>query len=305
MQSAGNTRPVPPPAKTETSIPGLARSNRSRAWVRFRRHKLALAATAMLSFLVVVTALAPWTSPMNPIKTDILHATEAPSTTHWLGTDTVGRDVLSRLIYAGRVSLSVGVLAALVATTIGVILGAISGFYRGVVDNLIMRITEAVMSYPSLVLIITAVALLGPSIYNVVIVLGLLGWPGTCRLVRGQFFSLREQDFVLAARTIGSGSSRIIFKHMLPNAISPVIVAATFQVAGAILTETSLSFLGMGVQAPTPSWGNMLNAAQGLAYLEHMGWLWLPPGLMISVSVLCINFMGDALRDALDPRATR
>jgi peptide/nickel transport system permease protein len=192
-------------------------------------------------------------------------------------------------------------VAVAIYTLIGVILGAFSGFYGGWLDSFVMRLADIVLSFPALILIITVVSVLGPSIYNIMIVIGLLGWPPIARIVRGLFLSLREHEFVLASRTVGASNGRIIFRHMLPNALAPVIVAATFGIANAILLEAGLSFLGLGVQPPTPSWGNMLKDAQSLTVLESMPWLWIPPGTMIALAVLSINFIGDGLRDALDP----
>lgn len=250
----------------------------------------------------MVALLADVAAPYNPNAIDLDLARGGPSSAHLLGGDKFGRDVLSRLIHASRVSLSIGLVVVSIYVTIGTLLGSLSGYYRGALDNVIMRITDMVMSFPSLMLILVIVGLVGPSIYNVMVVLGLLGWPSICRLVRAEFLSLRERDFVTAAQALGATSTRIIFRHMLPNTVSVITVGATFGVARAILTEAGLSFLGMGVQPPTASWGNMLMDAQSLTILESMPWLWIPPGLMILVSVLAINFMGDGLRDALDPR---
>jgi peptide/nickel transport system permease protein len=222
-----------------------------------------------------------------------------------LGTDTAGRDVYTRLLYAGRVSLTVGLVAVAIYTGIGVVLGVLAGYYGGWVDSVIMRVADMVLSFPSLIIIIVMVSLLGPSIYNVMLVIGALGWPPIARLVRGNFLSLRQQEFVVAAQAGGAKHRRIIFRHVLPNALAPVIVAASFGMAQAILLEAGLSFLGLGVQPPTPSWGNMLSDAQSVLVLRNMPWLWLPPGIMIAITVLSVNFIGDGLRDALDPRATR
>jgi peptide/nickel transport system permease protein len=222
-----------------------------------------------------------------------------------LGTDSAGRDVLSRLLYAGRVSLSVGLVAVSIYVSIGIVLGGLAGYYGGWVDSVIMRVADMVLSFPSLIIIIVMVSLLGPSIYNVMLVIGGLGWPPIARLVRGNFLSLRQQEFVVAAQAGGAKHRRIIFRHVLPNALAPVIVAASFGMAQAILLEAGLSFLGLGVQPPTPSWGNMLSDAQSVLVLRNMPWLWLPPGIMIAITVLSVNFIGDGLRDALDPRATR
>jgi peptide/nickel transport system permease protein len=276
-----------------------------RRWLRFKRHKLALIGTTILAVIVVLALLAPLVSGLDPNRIDLGSAYAAPSARHLLGTDKQGRDVWTRLVYAARVSVSVGIVSVAIFITIGTLLGALSGYAGGIVDMVIQRVTEIVMTFPSLILIITVVSLVGPSIYNVFLVIGLLGWPATCRLVRAEVLTLREREFTVAARCIGVPAARIIVRHMLPNVVAPVTVAATLGVAGAILTETSLSFLGLGVQPPTPSWGNLLTAAASPNVLERMPWLWLPPGLAIALSVLAINFIGDGLRDALDPRASK
>jgi len=219
-----------------------------------------------------------------------------------LGTDSSGRDVFSRRRPAGRGSLAVGLVAVTIYTAFGVVLGALAGFYGGWVDSVIMRLADVVLSFPTLILIITIVSLLGPSIYNIMLVIGLLGWPPIARIVRGLFLTLREREFILAARTIGASNRRLIFRHILPNAVAPVIVAATIGMASAILLEAGLSFLGLGVQPPTPSWGDMLTDAQSLTVLESMPWLWIPPGVMIALAVLSINFIGDGLCDARETR---
>jgi peptide/nickel transport system permease protein len=225
----------------------------------------------------------------------------APNDDHILGTDKAGRDVFTRLIYAGRVSLSVGIVAVSIYLVIGILLGSLAGFYGGWVDSVVMRLADVFLSFPTLIIIITLASVLGPSIYNVMLAIGVLGWPPIARLLRGELLSLRERDYVLGARSIGCDGKRLILKHLLPNAMAPVIVAATFGIAYAILIEAGLSFLGLGVRPPTASWGNMLTDAQSLTILEDMPWLWLPPGIMIAMAVLSINFIGDGLRDALDP----
>ena len=270
-------------------------------WQRFRRHRVALAGALILLVLTAGAVAAPLVAANDPYRVDISAYRTGPAANHPLGTDSSGRDVFSRLLYAGRVSLSVGLVAVAIYTLIGVILGAFSGFYGGWLDACIMRLADIVLSFPALILIITVVSVLGPSIYNIMIVIGLLGWPPIARIVRALFLSLREREFVLASRTVGASNGRIIFRHILPNALAPVIVAATFGMANAILLEAGLSFLGLGVQPPTPSWGNMLRDAQSLTVLESMPWLWIPPGTMIGLAVLSINFIGDGLRDALDP----
>jgi peptide/nickel transport system permease protein len=270
---------------------------------RFFRHRLAVAALIALSLMVALSALAPWIGRYSPIALDLDAMSQPPSAAHWLGTDTTGRDVWSRLLHAGRVSLSVGLVAVSISVAIGVIIGSIAGYASGKVDSVLMRLTDMFMAFPSLVMIITVASVLGPSVYNTMLVIGILSWPGVARLVRGQFLSFREQQFVLAARSVGATPLQIMLRHLFPNVIGTVAVAATFGVANAILQEAALSFLGLGVQAPTPSWGNMLRDAQSLTILERMPWLWLAPGLMIALAVISINFIGDGLRDALDPRS--
>ena len=282
----------------------LAR-RRPGVWQRFRRHRVALVGALILLVLTAGAVAAPVVAANDPDKVDISAYRKGPAANHLLGTDSSGRDVFSRLLYAGRVSLSVGLVAVAIYTVIGVILGAFAGFYAGWADGFIMRLADIVLSFPSLILIITVVSVLGPSIYNIMLVIGLLGWPPIARIVRGLFLSLREREFVMASRTVGVSNAGIIFRHMLPNALAPVIVAATFGMANAILLEAGLSFLGLGVQPPTPSWGNMLKDAQSLTVLESMPWLWIPPGTMIALAVLSINFIGDGLRDALDPYLVR
>ena len=260
---------------------------------------------AILIVLAICAIFAPIIAHNDPYHTTLSLIRKPPSSAHWLGGDSSGRDVFARLIYAGRVSLSVGLVAVGIYTIIGLLLGALAGYYGGWVDSVIMRFADIVLSFPSLIIIITVVSVLGPSIYNIMLVIGLLGWPPMARILRGLFLSLRERDFVVASRTVGASNSRIIFKHLLPNALAPVIVAATFGIAQAILLEAGLSFLGLGVQPPTASWGNMLTDAQSLTVLSSQPWLWIPPGVMIALAVLSINFIGDGLRDALDPYLMR
>lgn len=275
----------------------------SKARRRFLRHRLALAGLVILGVMVILAAFAPLFTRYSPIELNLAAMSQPPSTEHWLGTDTLGRDVWSRILYGGRVSLSVGLVAVTISTVLGILIGGLAGYAGGWVDMLLMRFTDMVMTFPSLVIIITVAAMLGPSIYNTMIVIGALTWTGTARLVRGQFLSLREQQFVLAARSIGVEPHAIMLRHLMPNVLSSITVAATFGMANAILQEASLSFLGLGVQTPTPSWGNMLRDAQTLSILEGMPWLWLAPGIMIALAVLSINFIGDGLRDAIDPRS--
>ena len=291
--------------------PGLAqlaeRQQRSSTgiWQRFRRHRMAMLGLVVMVLLTIGAVGAPVIARKNPYKVDLSSYRKPPSTAHVLGTDAAGRDVFSRLLYAGRVSLSVGLVAVSIYTAIGMTLGALAGYGGGWIDGLAMRLADVFLSFPSLIIIITMVAVLGPSIYNVMLAIGLLGWPPIARLLRGDLLSLREREFVTAARSIGAPGWRIVIRHLLPNALAPIIVAATFGIANAILLEAGLSFLGLGVPLPTASWGNMLTDAQSLTVLSTMPWLWIPPGVMIALAVLSINFIGDGLRDALDPHLQR
>ncbi|MGD9711943.1 MAG: oligopeptide ABC transporter permease [Thermomicrobiales bacterium] len=287
-------------AQAATVIEAKQRHSPS-TWSRFRRHRMAVIGTMILATLTFLAIAAPIIAPHDPNRTEISQYRKGPSADHVLGSDASGRDVLSRLLYAGRVSLSVGLVAVSIYTFIGVVLGSFAGFYGGRIDAIVMRAADVVLAFPSLIIIITIVSVLGPSIWNIMWVIGLLGWPPIARIVRAQFLSLREQEFVVASRSSGASSTRMIFRHMLPNALAPVIVAATFGMANVILLEAGLSFLGLGVQPPTATWGNMLTDAQSLPVLQSMPWLWLPPGLMIALAVLSINFIGDGLRDAFDP----
>ena len=253
--------------------------------------------------LALVAIFAKELSPYDPQAIDTYHILEAPSQSHLLGTDALGRDVLSRLIYGARISLLVGIVAVGIATAIGTVLGAIAGFYGGVVDMVIMRLVDVMLCFPTIFLIMAVIAFLEPSIWNIMAVIGLTSWMGVARLVRAEFLSLRSRDFVLAAKVIGASDWRILFGHILPNAIAPVIVAATLGVGSAILTESALSFLGIGVQPPTPSWGNMLTA--GKDNIEIAWWLSVFPGLAILITVLAYNLLGEGLREVLDPRTKR
>jgi len=288
-----------PPAAALAAAQVVRRS--PSVWRRFRRHRLAMIGLAVLVMLVFLAVFAPLISEHKPEAIDLSAYRLGPSADHPLGTDIAGRDIFSRLLYAGRVSLSVGLVAVSIYTAIGVVLGALAGYFGGWVDATIMRLADVVLSFPTLIIIITLASVLGPSIYNVMLAIGLLGWPPIARLLRGELLSLREREFVIGARAVGCSDLRLIFRYLLPNAMAPVLVAATFGIAYAILIEAGLSFLGLGVQPPTSSWGNMLTDAQSLTVLESMPWLWLPPGLMIALAVLSINFIGDGLRDALDP----
>ncbi len=261
---------------------------------------LALSGSFIVLLLFAVALLAPVIAPYDPQAIDTFHIMEAPSPQHWLGTDSLGRDCLSRLIYGSRISLLVGFVAVGIATAVGTVLGALAGFYGRWVDTVVMRFVDIMLCFPSIFLIMAVIAFLEPSIWNIMAVIGLTGWMGVARLVRAEFLSLRKRDFVLAARISGASNIQIVFSEILPNAVAPIIVSATLGVGGAILTESALSFLGIGVQPPTPSWGNMLT--EGKDNLEIAWWLSLYPGLAILITVLGYNLLGEGLRDALDPR---
>ena len=276
----------------------------ARAWRRFRRHKMAMAGVIFLALLILVAIAAPIVAGQDPLEMDPRQSMKPPTAEHILGTDVAGRDIWARLVFGARVSLAVGLVAVSISMAISLVLGTLSGYYGGGVDMVIMRVTDVMMVFPGLILIIAVVSVLGPSIFNVMIVLGILGWTGTTRLLRGQILSVRELDYVLAARAVGVSNTRIMMAHVLPNAIAPLLVAATFGIAGAILTEAGLSYLGLGVLPPAASWGSMLNAANSITVLERNWWVWIPPGVAVLLTVMAINFIGDGLRDALDPRTT-
>ena len=295
---------VAPAARTFGAAPEtLVRSNAQRAFTRFSHNRLAVLGAVIILILIVVAFVAPLLAPQSPTQPDMTTVRTAPSAKHWLGTDEVGRDVWSRLIYGTRTSLSVGFGAVAIAVAIGTLLGGLAGFYGGWVDQLTMRVTDTVMSVPPLLMIIVFVSLVGPSLQTVIVVIALMTWPGAARLVRGQFLTLRERDYVLAARVLGAVDRRIIARHLLPNLLGPLSVVATFGVASAILVEAGLSFLGLGIKPPLSSWGVMINSAQSSNVLINLPWLWIPPAIAISFTVLAVNFVGDGLRDALDPRA--
>lgn len=289
--------------KMQTSSLARAETPWRRTWRLFRRHELGVVGAAVLAIILLAAVLAPLIEAYPPDAVDLDNLAAPPNPVHWLGTDRTGRDNWSRLVHGGRASLAVGFVAVSIASGIGLVLGIVSGFFGGWADLAIQRVTDLVMTFPSLVIILTLVALLGPSLGNIMLVLGLLGWPVPCRIVRAQVLSLRAQEYVVAARAAGATNARLMRSHILPGTLAPLLVYTSFGVANAMLTEAGLSFLGLGVQPPMASWGNMLNAARSLSILEGAPWVWLPPGLLIGISVLAINSVGDALRDVLDPRS--
>ncbi len=269
-------------------------------WRRFKRNRLAQAGAVIMILLYVAAIGAPWLQTHDPTNTNIRDRLEPPSGEHIFGTDRYGRDVYSRMLHGARISLSVGFVAVGISLTIGTIIGAVAGYFGGMVDNILMRLVDMVISLPGLMFLILIIALFGRSIMHIMVVIGLLSWPGVARLVRGEFLSLRERDFVEAARAVGGGDLRLMFRHLLPNAIAPIVVAGTLGVASAIITEAGLSYLGLGVPPPAPSWGNMVQ--EGQQYMTTAWWLVAFPGSAILIAVLSFNLIGDALRDALDPR---
>jgi len=274
---------------------------RRRALRRFVHHKAALAGVGVLVLTATLAIAAPIIAPHDPNLTRVDLRNMPPGNSYLLGTDGIGRDVLSRLLFAGQVSLAVGISAAFVATAIGLVVGLIAGTIGGLVDMLAMRLTDIVLSVPSLIAIAIVTGLMGGGFWVVVLVLGLFGWTEAARVVRAELLSLREQEFMIAARGLGANHLWVIRKHLLFYALPPLTVTGTFTVARALLTEAGLSFLGIGVQPPQATWGNMLTDAQSLNVLTSLPWLWIPPGMAIFITVVAVNLVGDGLRDALDP----
>ena len=294
-----------------TGQPYKERSMRSMIWRHFRRHHMAMAGVMVLAIMIFGVITVSWLSPYDPEKSSMRERRQPPSIEHPMGTDTLGRDMLTRILYGGRISLSIGLMATVVGVAIGTLIGSMSGYYGGATDNVLMRITDLFISLPRIFMLIIMALLMRSlevpiftaygGVGGIVLILGILSWTAVARLVRGQFLGLKEKEFVEAARTVGIGNMRIVFRHVLPNASTPIIVAATLLVAGSIIAESGLSFLGFGVQPPTPTWGNMLNAAQD-EMRKGNWWMAFFPGMMIFLTVISINYIGDGLRDALDPR---
>ncbi|MFH0924386.1 MAG: oligopeptide ABC transporter permease [bacterium] len=276
-------------------------------WIKIKqrliRNKLALVGGIIVTLLFIVALLAPLISPYNHTKINVTKILLPPGSNHWFGTDELGRDVLSRMIWGARISLLVGFVSVGISTFIGVILGSIAGYYAGIIDNVIMRLVDIMLCFPTFFLILAVISIVEPSIWNIMIVIGLTSWPGVSRLIRAEILSLKEREFILAAKSQGLSDKRIILRHIIPNALAPVLVAATLGIAGAILTESALSFLGLGVQPPTPSWGNILTA--GKDNIEIAWWLSIFPGLAILITVLGYNLLGEGVQDAIDPRLNR
>lgn len=272
---------------------------------KFFNNKLAVVGGVILSVIILAALFAPVIAPYAPEEQNLLNKLKPPSSEHLLGTDKFGRDIFSRLLYGGQISLLVGFAAVGGSILIGTIVGAVSGYFGGLIDAFFMRLVDVLISIPGIFLLITVVTIFQPGVDKLIMIFAILGWMGTARLVRGEFLSLRSREFVLASKTIGTRSSTIIFSHILPNAMGPIIVSATLGVGGVILAESALSYLGLGIQPPTPSWGNMLQDAQNFTIMIKAWWYPTFPGLMILITVLCFNFVGDGLRDALDPKARK
>jgi len=269
-------------------------------WRALKRNRLALVGGTIVLCLFVLAVAAPLLAPWDPHRPDIRKILDAPSRSHWLGTDQLGRDVLSRMLYGARVSLAVGFVSVGIATALGIILGATAGYNGGVVDGMVMRLVDLMLVFPRFFLLLAVLAFLKPSIWTIMAVIGLTGWMGVARLVRAEFLALKEREFVVWSQSVGASAFRIIWRHILPNAMAPVLVAMTLGIPAAILTESGLSFLGLGVQPPYATWGNILT--DGKDALEIAWWMTLYPGLAILITVLSYNLLGEGIRDALDPR---
>ncbi|WP_127585423.1 oligopeptide ABC transporter permease [Paenibacillus koleovorans] len=282
--------------------PAAAPVVRHRAWGRFKRNRMAVVGLALMIVLILLALFAPMIATHDPAEQDLMQRLKPPSAEHWLGTDDLGRDLFSRILYGSRVSLSVGIFSVLFNVVIGVVVGSIAGYYGGRTDSILMRFVDMMLAFPTFFLLIAVVTLFKPSLTNIIIVLVVFGWMGKSRLLRGQILSIKNREYIDAARTIGMSDLRIIFVHILPNALAPVIVSATLQMGTMILTESSLSFLGLGIQPPHASWGNILQSAQNLTIMMKAPWVPILPGFMIFLTIMCFNFIGDGLRNAFDSR---
>ena len=289
---------------TSIDAPPQTFAERYPALRRFLRHRVALLGLAVVLFMTIFSFVGPWLIPFNETDTDIRARLMGPFVgPHIFGTDPLGRDILARLMFAGRISLSIGFAATALSVVVGVLVGLVAGFYRGAIGAALMRFVDAMLCFPTIFLLLAVAALIEPSVTSIVVLIALASWMEVARVVEGQIRSLRERDFTLAAESLGASDSRIMFRELLPNAVAPIVVAATLNIAHAILAEAYISFLGFGIQPPTPSWGNMLENAQ--SYLTNAPWLAIVPGLAITLTVTSFNFIGDGLRDALDAKLDR
>lgn len=270
---------------------------------RFMSHKLAVIGLIVLLLMIIAVIFLPSILDLDPYTSYMIGGfNQKPSAEHWLGTDRTGRDIFARLVYGGRISLTVGILSTLISMLIGIPLGLLAGYFRGWVEIIIMRIADIFMSFPSMMLILVLVSVIGPSVVSITVVLGILGWTQFARLIHSRVLSIREKEYVESAKAIGTKNGKIMSKYILPNAFAPCLITMTFRTASSILMEASLSFLGMGVQPPTASWGNLMYEAKSIVVLSTQPWTWVPPGICLVITVLSINFFGDGLRDALDPK---
>lgn len=270
---------------------------------RFMSHKLAVIGLIVLLLMIIAVIFLPSILDLDPYTSYMIGGfNQKPSAEHWLGTDRTGRDIFARLVYGGRISLTVGILSTLISMLIGIPLGLLAGYFRGWVEIIIMRIADIFMSFPSMMLILVLVSVIGPSVVSITVVLGILGWTQFARLIHSRVLSIREKEYVESAKAIGTKNGKIMSKYILPNAFAPCLITMTFRTASSILMEASLSFLGMGVQPPTASWGNLMYEAKSIVVLSTQPWTWIPPGICLVITVLSINFFGDGLRDALDPK---
>lgn len=272
-----------------------------RQWKKFKRNKMAVIALILLGILIFASAFAPLLTSYDPEAISLTERTLAPSKTHLLGTDKVGRDVFTRLLYGGRISILIGLTGALGGAIIGAALGCLGGYFGGLLDRFLLRLSELFTTFPQTILVLILVAFMGQGVWNLFIVFWCTGWMGTYHMTRAKILSLREETYVLACQAFGISNRSIMFRHILPNAAGPVIVNITLSTAGYVLQESALSFLGLGVPSSTPTWGNIFNAAKALDVVQAYPWLWLAPGIAISLFVLSVNIIGDGLRDALDP----
>lgn len=265
---------------------------------------MAVAGAVALLIIALLVIFAPFVARVGPNEVNLLIENQAPTGQHWFGTDAEGRDVLARTLYGGRLSLEVGVVSMLILMTVGTFLGGASGYFRGWLDWIVMRVTDVAMAFPAIVIMLTVAAIAGPGVWNTILIIGLLSWPVPARLVRSRILAVRETQFVEASRALGASPWRTLLRHALPNAVDVVVVAATLAVASSILVEAGMSFLGLGIQPPTATWGNLLNSANDLSVLLEYPWQWIPAAIALIITVLAINLMGDGLRDALDPRGS-
>lgn len=272
---------------------------------RFFRHKAATVALVLLALELLAVIFLPVLLDLDPYTSDVLHMNKAPGDGHLLGTDDVGRDVFARVVYGGRNSLFIGIMSTVISVIIGLPLGLLAGYYKGWFSTIVMRLADMFMSFPSLVLILVVVALFGSSVSSITIIMGVLGWPAVARLLSANVLTEREKDYILAAKTLGTRDPVILIKYILPNAISPLWMSLAFRISQAMILESGLSFLGAGVMPPEASWGNIIQAANKLLVLTSRPWIWIPAGLCLIVTIVCINFVGEGVRDALDPKLSR